>query len=145
MGSGTDILEAAKDRAVSVAGGPARLQIIAVLAAILAVESSDLGTVSAISGELKGVFHLGNTDIGLLLAVVSFVSAAATLPMGAFVDRFSRRVLLMIVIASWVIAEGISGLATSFSFLLVTRAGIGALTAVAWPCVASLTGFENAN
>jgi heme exporter protein D len=46
MGNGTDILESARDRVVSVAGGPARLQIIAVLAAILAVESSALGTVS---------------------------------------------------------------------------------------------------
>jgi predicted MFS family arabinose efflux permease len=140
MSSGTDILESAKERVVSVAGGPARLQIISVLAAVLAVESCDLGTVSAISGQLKGAFHLGNTEIGLLLAVVSFVGAAATLPMGALVDRFSRRVLLMIVIATWVIAEGVSGFATSFSFLLVTRAIIGALTAVAWPCVASLTG-----
>ncbi|HEX5459415.1 MAG TPA: MFS transporter [Steroidobacteraceae bacterium] len=140
MNSGTDILQAAKERVVNVAGGAARLQIIAVLAAVLAVESCDLGTVSAISGELKGAFHLGNTDVGLLLAVVSFVGAAATLPMGALVDRFSRRVLLMIVVATWVVAEGVSGLATSFSFLLVTRAIIGALTAVAWPCVASLTG-----
>ncbi|HEY2035818.1 MAG TPA: MFS transporter [Steroidobacteraceae bacterium] len=140
MSSGTEILEKAKEKAVSVAGGTARLQIIAVLAAILAVESSDLGTVSAVSGQLKGAFHLANTDLGLLLAVVSFVGAAATLPMGALVDRFSRRVLLMIVVASWVIAEAASGFATSFSFLLVTRAIIGALTAVAWPCVASLTG-----
>ncbi|HWF99739.1 MAG TPA: MFS transporter [Steroidobacteraceae bacterium] len=140
MGSGTDILESAKERVVSVAGGPARLQIIAVLAAILAVESSDLGTVSAISDKLKGVFHLGNTDIGLLLAVVSLVSAAATLPMGVMVDRLRRRVLLMIVVAAWVIVEGASGFATSFGFLLVTRAIIGALTAVAWPAVASLTG-----
>ncbi|HJS89530.1 MAG TPA: MFS transporter [Steroidobacteraceae bacterium] len=140
MGSGTDIIESAKDRIVSVAGGPARLQIIAVLAAILALEASDLGTVAAVSGELKGVFHLGNTEVGLLLAVVSFVGAAATLPMGALVDRFSRRVLLMIVVATWVIAEGLSGFATSFTFLLVTRAAVGAVTAVAWPCVASLTG-----
>ena len=140
MGSGTEILESAKERVVSVAGGPARLQIIAVLAAILAVESCDLGTVSAVSGELKAAFHLGNTDIGLLLAVVSFVAAAATLPLGVLVDRFSRRKLLMIVVATWVVVEGLSGTATSFSFLLVTRAVIGALTAVAWPCVASLTG-----
>jgi predicted MFS family arabinose efflux permease len=140
MDSGTEILQSAKQKALSVAGGPARLQIIAVLAAVLAVESSDLGTVSAVSDQLKGAFHLGNTDIGLLLAVVSFVSAAATLPMGVLADRFRRRVLLMVVVAAWVIAEGISGFATSFAFLLVTRAIIGALTAVAWPCVASLTG-----
>lgn len=140
MGSGTEILESAKERVVSVAGGPARLQIIAVLAAVLAVEACDLGTVSAVSGELKGAFHLGNTEIGLLLAAVSFVAAAATLPMGVLVDRFSRRRLLMIVVAAWVVVEGLSGAATSFSFLLITRAIIGALTAVAWPCVASLTG-----
>ena len=140
MGSGTEILESAKERVVGVAGGPARLQITAVLAAVLAVEACDLGTVSAVSGELKGAFHLGNTDIGLLLAVVSFVAAAATLPMGVLVDRLSRRRLLMTVVAAWVLVEGLSGTATSFSFLLITRAIIGALTAVAWPCVASLTG-----
>ena len=104
MGSGTDIPESAKERAVSAAGGPARLQIIAVLAAILAVESSDLGTVSAISGELKGAFHLGNTDIGLLLAVVSFVSAAATLPLGA--------------LSEW-LGGGQSGLMWTFLIMLV--------------------------
>jgi predicted MFS family arabinose efflux permease len=140
MSSGSEILQSAKERAVSVAGGPARLQIIAVLAGVLALESSDLGTVAAVSGQLKGAFHLGNTEVGLLLAVVSFVGAAATLPMGALVDRFSRRRLLMIVVCTWVAAEGVSGAATSFSFLLVTRAIVGAVTAVAWPCVASLTG-----
>jgi predicted MFS family arabinose efflux permease len=140
MSSGSEILQSAKERAVSVAGGPARLQIIAVLAGVLALESSDLGTVAAVSGQLKGAFHLGNTEVGLLLAVVSFVGAAATLPMGALVDRFSRRRLLMIVVCTWVAAEGVSGAATSFSFLLVTRAIVGAVTALAWPCVASLTG-----
>jgi MFS family permease len=140
MGSGTDIIEQAKERITSVAGGPARLQIIGVLAAILGLEASDLGTVAAVSGQLKGAFHLGNTDVGLLLATVSFVGAVATLPMGALVDRFSRRVLLMIVVSTWVIAEGVSGIATSFTFLLIARAVVGAVTAVAWPCVASLTG-----
>lgn len=140
MARGTEIVESAKEKAVSVAGGPARLQIIAVLAAVLALEAADLGTTSAVSGDLKVAFHLGNTEIGLLLAVVSFVGAAATLPMGALADRVSRRVLLMIAVSTWVIAEGLSGAATSFTFLLVMRAIVGAVTAVAWPCVASLTG-----
>jgi len=134
------ILESAKERIVGVTGGAARLQIIAVLAAILALEACDLGTVSAVSGELKGAFHLGNTEIGLLIAVVSFVGAAATLPMGALVDRFSRRNLLMITVATWFVTEAVSGAATSFTFLLLTRAAVGIATAVAWPCVASLTG-----
>lgn len=140
MSSTSHILQSAKEHIVSVTGGPARLQIIAVLAAILALEACDLGTVSAVSGELESAFHLGNTDIGLLLAVVSFVGAAATLPMGALVDRFSRRTLLTIIVASWFVTEAVSGAATSFTFLLLTRAAVGIATAAAWPCVASLTG-----
>lgn len=140
MSSGTEILESAKERMVSAAGGAGRLRIIAVLAALLGLASSDLGTVSAVSGQLKGAFHLGNTEIGLLIAVVSFVGAAATLPLGALADRFSRRRLLLITVATWAVAEGVSGAAPSFTFLLVSRAIVGAVTAVAWPCVASLTG-----
>jgi predicted MFS family arabinose efflux permease len=137
---GSGIVGEAKERIVTAAGGPARLQIISVLAAVLGLEAADLGTVSAVSGQLKSVFHLSNTEIGLLLSVVSFVGAIATLPMGSLVDRIRRRALLMAAVSTWVVAEALSGAATSFTWLLATRAAVGAVTAVAWPCVASLTG-----
>jgi hypothetical protein len=44
MASATDIIDAAKTRIFEVAGGPARLQIIAVLAAVLGLDTAQLGT-----------------------------------------------------------------------------------------------------
>lgn len=129
-----------KDRATEVAGGRARLLVILMLAAVLAVEMADQGTVSAVSDELERAFHIHNTDIGLLLAVVSFIGAVATLLMGALADRFRRRVILMWSIALWAAMMVLSGLATSFTFLLVARLALGAATAAAWPCTASLAG-----
>ena len=121
-------------------GGPARLQVIAVLGAVLGLDTADTGTVSAVSDQLKSAFHIGNTQIGLLLAVVSFIRAGATLPLGAFADRMPRRAILMVAVAGWGATMVASGLTDSYTFLLLTRLLLGAATAAAWPCVASLTG-----
>lgn len=121
-------------------GGAERLRIIVVLGAVLGLDAADKGTVSAVSDQLKHAFHIGNTDIGLLFAAVSFVGAAATLPFGILADRLSRKHVLMVAIATWCVAMLISATATSFTYLLITRLALGAVTAAAWPCVASLTG-----
>jgi predicted MFS family arabinose efflux permease len=125
---------------VGALGGPARLQVIAVLGAVLGLDTADTGTVSAVSDQLKSAFHIGNTQIGLLLAVVSFIRAGATLPLGAFADRMPRRAILMVAVAGWGATMVASGLTDSYTFLLLTRLLLGAATAAAWPCVASLTG-----
>ncbi|HJU19824.1 MAG TPA: MFS transporter [Stellaceae bacterium] len=135
-----NLVGSAKARIVALFGGPARLQVILVLAAVLAIDGVDKGTLSAVSDQLKHAFHIGNTEIGLLFSAVSFIGAAATLPMGILADRLPRRIVLMVAIALWVAAMAISGTATSYIYLLVTRLFLGATTAAAWPCVASLTG-----
>jgi predicted MFS family arabinose efflux permease len=133
-------LHAIKDRLVDALGGPARFQVILVMAAVLGLDGADKGTVSAVSDQLKQVFDIGNVEIGLLLAVVSFVGAIATLPMGVLADRVRRRVVLMIAVATWAAAMIACGIATSYWFLLVCRLALGAVTAAAWPCIASMTG-----
>lgn len=121
-------------------GGPARLQVIVMLAAVLGLDTADKGTLSAVTGQLKQTFHIGNTEIGLLLSVVSLIGAVATLPMGILADRTSRRRILLVAVLTWAAAMLISGFATSYLFLLLSRLCLGAVTAAAWPCVASLTG-----
>jgi predicted MFS family arabinose efflux permease len=133
-------LHAIKDRLVDALGGPARFQVILVMAAVLGLDSADKGTVSAVSDQLKQAFGIGNIGIGLLLAVVSFVGAIATLPMGVLADRVRRRVVLMIAVATWAAAMVACGIATSYWFLLLCRLALGAVTAAAWPCIASMTG-----
>jgi MFS family permease len=78
--------------------------------------------------------------MGLLIAIVSFVGALVTLPMGVLADRANRRKILTAVILLWAAAMVVSGIATSYIYLLVTRCFLGAVTAAAWPSVASLVG-----
>lgn len=132
--------EAAWHRFEQAAGGPARFQIVVLLACVLALDSSDKATVSAVAGSLKTTFHINNAEIGLLIAVSSFAGAVFTLPVGVLVDRTRRKRILLWAIAIWSLAMAVSGIATSYLFMLATRICVGAITAAAFPCVASLTG-----
>jgi predicted MFS family arabinose efflux permease len=132
--------DAGKQAALEATGGPARFQVIVVLAAVLGLDMADKGTVSAMSDLLKQAFHIGNTDIGLLLAVVSFIGAFGTLPAGMLADRMRRKTILLTVLPVWAALMIVSGTATSFLYLILARLGLGAVTAASWPCIASMTG-----
>ncbi|MGN6375296.1 MAG: MFS transporter [Sphingomonas sp.] len=115
-------------------------RIIILLACVLGLELGDLGATSAVSDQLKQAFGISNTQVGLLLAVVSYVTALATLPMGVLVDRFRRKTILVVTIAIWTVAMALSGAATSYGLLLAARLFLGAVMAAAYPCIASMTG-----
>jgi predicted MFS family arabinose efflux permease len=104
MASITDLVKATKNRALDIAGGPARLQVILVLAAVLGLDTAQLGTLSAVSDLLKKAFNIGNPQIGLLIAVVQFVGAIATLPMGILADRMRRKDVLIVGVLIWAVA-----------------------------------------
>lgn len=127
-------------RAIEWAGGPARLEVVLLLAAILGLDSAEKSAVAAVAGDLKHVFELNNTDIGLLVAASSLVGALFTLPIGTLVDRLNRKKIVLAAIALWTAAVVVSGMASSFTMLLVTRMFLGAVTAAAAPTVASLVG-----
>lgn len=129
-----------KRKAEAIAGGTARLRIVIVLSSVLALDAADKATVSAVAGSLKHTFDIGNTQIGLLIAMTSFVAAAFTLPIGSLVDRTQRNRILLGAVLFWSVAMAISGFATSFTFMLATRMGLGAITAAAFPSIASLSG-----
>lgn len=121
-------------------GGPARRRAILVLACVLGLDSADKGAIGALAPQLEAAFHIGNTQIGLLVTVSSLVAAAATLPIGVLADRRRRTVILVASIVVWGVAEAASGLSVSYLMLLLTRLALGAVTATAGPTVASLTG-----
>jgi len=121
-------------------GGRRRLRAVATLAAVIALDGADKGTVSATATDLKQAFGIGNTEIGLLLTVVSIVGAVLSVPMGVLTDRMSRTRLLTISIVGWAIAVAVSGAAQSYLWLVLTRVGLAAVAAAAGPAVASLVG-----
>ena len=130
----------AKEKAEKAAGGPAGLKIIFLLAGVLGLDAADKATLSAVAASLKDAFQIGNTEVGLLISATSFVGAIFTLPFGVLVDRIHRRSILLFAIALWTAAMVVSGFSGSFTFLLITRVCLGAVTAAAAPTVASLTG-----
>jgi MFS family permease len=98
-----------KTTAVDLAGGPARARVTLTLAAVLGVSGADTGTISSTADNLERAFHIGNIQIGLLLAVVSLAGAVFTLPAGVLTDCGSRTRLLAVSILAWAAAVVASG------------------------------------
>jgi MFS family permease len=129
-----------RDRLQDAVGGRARLHVVAALAAVLALDSADKGTIGATATNLQHAFSIGKVDIGLLLTVSSVVSAVATIPFGVLVDRIRRTRLLVVVIVLWALAMLASAAAPSYLWLLFSRLFLGCVTAAAYPSIASLVG-----
>ncbi|MFI1533260.1 MFS transporter [Streptomyces anandii] len=62
-------------RGLRALGGPARAGVALPLAATLALDGADKGTVSAMASQLKQTFGIDNTQVGLLVSVVALSSA----------------------------------------------------------------------
>jgi MFS family permease len=121
-------------------GGAERTRIVVVFACVLGLSGADVATVGASATQLREGLHITNTDIGLLVAVTSLVSAAASVPFGVLADRVRRTWTLAAAIAFWSAAMGWSAAAGGFGELLLARLFLGTMTAAAGPLVASLVG-----
>ncbi|MCV2458173.1 MFS transporter [Streptomyces sp. ICN988] len=121
-------------------GGPARSRVVLTLAAALAVDGADKGTVAAMAPQLKAAFGISNTQLGLLVTVVALAGAAFTVPVGLLTDRTRRTRLLAVSVVLWAVATALAGAATSYGWLIASRAALGAVSATAGPTIASLVG-----
>ncbi|MGH2858043.1 MAG: MFS transporter [Solirubrobacteraceae bacterium] len=128
------------ERAHREAGGPIRLRVVVLFACVYGLSSADTGTVGAVAPQLESTLHITNTQIGVIAAVAALAGAAGTIPAGVLTDRFNRIALLSASIVLWSVAMLASAFAPSFLALVLTRVGLGAVTATSGPTVASLTG-----
>ncbi|HZY77414.1 MAG TPA: MFS transporter [Jatrophihabitantaceae bacterium] len=135
-----DLTRAATERLDRLVGGPARRHVVLVFAAVLALDSADKATIGVNATKLQQGLGIDRSQIGLLLAVSSLVGAAATIPAGALVDRVCRTRLLAWAVACWAGAMILSGVATGYLFLLLSRVALGCVTAAAAPAIASMVG-----
>lgn len=117
-----------------------RIEVIVLLAAVLGLDGADKSTIGAIATSLESALDIGNTQIGLLVSASTGIGALATLPMGTLVDRANRKHVLVAAIVVWSVAMIVSAFAHSFAWLLISRLGLGAVVATAFPAVASLAG-----
>ena len=129
-----------RGQVVEFVGGPARARVIALFACVLALSSAQIATVGAVAPQLERSLHIGNTKIGLLNSVALLVGAVAVIPVGLLVDRARRIPILAASIVLWSVATLLAAVVHSYSSLLLTRVGLGAVAATAGPAIASLTG-----
>ncbi len=129
-----------RGRVVKIVGGPARARVIALFGGVLALSSAQIATVGAVAPQLEQALHIGNTKIGLLNSVALLVGAVAVIPVGLLVDRFARIPMLALSMLLWSATTLLGAVASSYSMLLLTRVGLGAVAATAGPAIASLTG-----
>src|SRR5450755_538944 len=129
-----------RGQVVEFVGGPARARVVVLFGSVLALNSAQIATVGAIAPQLESSLHIGNTKIGLLNSVALLVAAVAVIPAGLLVDRIRRIPMLAASIVLWSVATLLGAFAHSYSSLLLTRVGLGAVAATAGPAIASLTG-----
>lgn len=141
---GAEVVERRVERGIEMVtervGGPARVRVVILLAAVLALSAADTGAIAAVAPKLETSLDIGNIQIGLLVTVASLAAAAGMLPVGWFTDRVTRTRMVTVAIGTWGAAEILSALAPDYVFLLIVRVALGALTAVTGPALASLTG-----
>jgi sugar phosphate permease len=130
----------ARGQVVEFVGGPARARVVVLFGCVLALNSAQIATIGAVAPQLESSLHIGNTKIGLLNSVALLVGAVTTIPVGLLVDRVSRVPMLAVSILFWSAATLAGALSGSYSTLLLTRVGLGAVAATAGPAIASLTG-----
>ena len=115
-----------------------QLRVLAVLALINFVNFADRQAVPPLVPLLRDEFALTSTQISYLQVVLQAVLAAASLPFGYFADRFSRTRIIAWGIVFWSLATMASGLAPSFTMLLMARALVGVGEAAYAPAAQSM-------
>jgi MFS family permease len=112
---------------------------VAILVLFQFVSLIDRQIIAILADRIKADLGLGDFSLGLLqgLAFALFYSFAGV-PIGAAIDRWSRRLILWIAISFWSISSAGCGLASSFATLFLGRVGVGAGEAALTPVATSL-------
>ena len=102
-------------------------RLLAILVSLYAVAYLDRSIVALVAPALQADLAITATQLGLLqgLGFVLFY-AVLGLPLGALVDRVSRRAVIFCGVLVWSLAASLGGLSTSFTQLLIARLGVGA-------------------
>lgn len=115
-----------------------QLRVLAILALINFVNFADRLVVPPLFPLLRDVFSVTDAQLGSLQKWLLVVLALATIPCSLLADRWSRKWIISFGVIFWSLATFFSGLAASFTVLLVARALVGVGEAAYAPAAQSM-------
>ena len=113
------------------AGISARVVTLLTLAAF--INYVDRGSLATAGPLIRDQFSLSNTQLGFLLSAFFWSYAPCQLPAGWFAERLDARRVLAAGLAVWGTATALTGLASSFTMLLILRVMLGLGESVMYP------------
>lgn len=113
---------------------------ILLLMLVLALDYADRALIGAQGPVLQRVFHINNTQLGLLVTAFGIIAAIGTVPLGMLTDHINRTRMLAISLVLWVLAEGLTGASLTFAMLFIVRLFLGVVAATTGPTLPSLVG-----
>src|SRR6476646_11585563 len=113
---------------------------LAVLVAINVLNFYDRQVAGAVVEPVRKEFHLTDTEIGLLNTLSLILYGLVGLPLGLLADRVSRKKLLAAGIVVLTLFTACARWVNSYTFLMITRLGVGVGEATAAPTATSWIG-----
>lgn len=114
------------------------LRLLAILALINFVNFADRTVILPLFPLLRQHFDVSNTQLGQLQFWLQVVLALGTIPFGLLADRWSRGRMIAAGVILWSLATFLSGVAQTFTMLLVARALVGLGEAAYGPAAQSM-------
>jgi MFS family permease len=113
---------------------------VIVLFAINILNFYDRHVPGALAEPMRKEFHLDDAQIGLLGSAFIWIYALVGVPLGRIADTGNRKKLLAWGVVVWSALTASAGLATTYAFLLFSRAGVGVGEAACAPTATSWLG-----
>jgi MFS family permease len=113
---------------------------LAVLVAINVLNFYDRQVAGAVVEPIRKEFQLSDTQIGGLNTAFTVLYGLVGLPLGRLADKISRKKLLAVGMAVWALLTASARWVTSYSFLVISRLGVGVGEATAAPTATSWIG-----